>query len=358
MDKEMIYAPMIIPTLCRYNHFRRLIESLKKNSWAKYTEIYVGLDYPAKDEHWKGYKQICEYLSGDFSEFKSFYVNKREENYGVSNNTRALIYEIEKKHDTYIYSDDDLEYSPNFLEYMDKALIEFRDRDDIIAVTGYSYPLNWKLAQKDNAFLCNFICPSWGTGFWVKKIKRIRKKLENGILRDSVYRYINNRNIKNLTDRRLMDYYFGVLDEHNTLLYCASDVALSIFLGVENKYIIMPRVSKCRNHGFDGTGIYCQNVSSEKNHNKSRGYLFHRQEIDTNKTFPEIKLHNITSKANKRKMNRFDPANPKIILEIKVKIQLCKLFGLELFGESIPNILKAKYPFLSKIKHLFNKIFT
>lgn len=53
----MKYAPVIIPVLCRYKHFTKCIESLKNNGWAKYTDIYIGLDYPAKDSHVKGYKK-------------------------------------------------------------------------------------------------------------------------------------------------------------------------------------------------------------------------------------------------------------------------------------------------------------
>ena len=41
-------APVIIPTLCRYDHFKRLMESLNKCTWADKTDVYIGLDYPAK----------------------------------------------------------------------------------------------------------------------------------------------------------------------------------------------------------------------------------------------------------------------------------------------------------------------
>jgi len=42
MEKK-VYAPMLIPTLCRDQHFMRCIESLKKNTWAKYTMSILGL---------------------------------------------------------------------------------------------------------------------------------------------------------------------------------------------------------------------------------------------------------------------------------------------------------------------------
>ena len=56
----MKYAPILIPTLCRADKFRKCIESLKKNKWAKYTAVYIALDYPLNDTHWCGYNEICE----------------------------------------------------------------------------------------------------------------------------------------------------------------------------------------------------------------------------------------------------------------------------------------------------------
>ena len=58
MEKNMIYAPVLIPTLCRDEHFIRCIESLKRNAWAKYTDIYIALDFPCKESHWDGYNKI------------------------------------------------------------------------------------------------------------------------------------------------------------------------------------------------------------------------------------------------------------------------------------------------------------
>lgn len=51
------YTPIMIPTLCRYEHFRRCLESLQRRTHANETDVYVGLDYPAKESHWDGYKK-------------------------------------------------------------------------------------------------------------------------------------------------------------------------------------------------------------------------------------------------------------------------------------------------------------
>lgn len=52
---KKVYAPVLIPTLCRSEHFIRCIESLKRNTWAQYTDVFIGLDYPPSEKYFDGY---------------------------------------------------------------------------------------------------------------------------------------------------------------------------------------------------------------------------------------------------------------------------------------------------------------
>ena len=212
----MVYAPILIPTLCRDEHFIRCIESLKKNSWAEYTDVYVALDFPAKESHWDGYKKICTYLEGDFSEFSKFVVVKREENYGSFKNMISLREQILKKYDRYIRTDDDIEFSPNFLEYMDKCLEYYEDDENVIAVTGYSYPIEWNIAEGCNTMKSNFVCSTWGLGFWKKKFSLLEYKIvKEKYLRKIFDNVIRNGKIKQLTQARFLDYVNGCLNERS-----------------------------------------------------------------------------------------------------------------------------------------------
>lgn len=79
-------APVTIPTLCRYEHFKRCIESLSRCTLADKTEVYVALDYPAKESHWNGYNKIKDYLLShkeDNLGFKKLIVIQRSRNYGL-----------------------------------------------------------------------------------------------------------------------------------------------------------------------------------------------------------------------------------------------------------------------------------
>ena len=52
-NEQYIYAPVVIPTLCRYEHLKRCIDSLSNCTGADRTELYIGLDFPAEESHWE-----------------------------------------------------------------------------------------------------------------------------------------------------------------------------------------------------------------------------------------------------------------------------------------------------------------
>ena len=101
---------ILVPTLCRNKHLEKCLDSLKKNPWAKYVDVYVGLDYPAKDSHWPGYREILKLLDRDYSMFGSFHLYKRPTNFGEDKNFEALYQEAIRDHDQFILMEDDTEF--------------------------------------------------------------------------------------------------------------------------------------------------------------------------------------------------------------------------------------------------------
>ena len=53
MKSKSMY-PILIPTLDRYEHFKKCIESLAKNTHANKTELVIGLDYPPSEKYMDG----------------------------------------------------------------------------------------------------------------------------------------------------------------------------------------------------------------------------------------------------------------------------------------------------------------
>jgi len=328
----MIYAPVIIPTLCRYKHFVRCIESLKKNTWAKHTDVYIGLDYPAKESHWAGYNQIKKYLEHDFSEFKSFTVFERSKNHGAFQNIQKLIDYCEKRYDRYITLEDDTECSLNFLQYMDLMLEKYENDDSVIAISGYSAPIELSFAEGCNAIKQQLQANTWGTGRWKSKTKRIKKYLAKSELEKRYIKTYQSGRIFKMTDWAIMDYTNLVTQgvSWNSILKKISDVSLRIFLTVEDKYVIMPVVSKTRNLGFDGSGLYCQEISYSPNKRiTSENYDYSNQRIDESNDFVPMVDEGFDNEYNRSIYNQFDVVSKrKMDTIIKQAECYCKLSRL------------------------------
>ena len=330
----MKYAPIIIPTLCRYEHFVRLIESLRRNTWAKYTDIYVGVDYPPSEKYKDGYKKICEYLEGDFLEFASFHVFKHKENLGSFANSAFLRGIIFQKYDRFIRTDDDAEFSPNFIEYIDKCLMEYEKDPDVIAVTGYSYPIDWQVSKGASILKENFICPMWGIGFWKDKYIQIKQDIDDGCLKDSIPFVIKNSLRKQMLTTCECEYTDLCLSPifKDTLAAKMTDIATRMYMVIHDKYVIVPIVSKVRNWGFDGSGEYCANITTIKGSYNASNYPYNEQPIDESEDFdiiPDV-LNQIN--INRNLLDSFEAVSWKRLLKVRLKMLLYRILGKKIFN--------------------------
>ncbi len=250
---EKIYAPVKVTTLCRYEHFKRCIESLSRCTGANETELFVGLDYPAKEEHWPGYNKISSYVY-TIKGFKEVHVFRREVNYGPLKNSRDLSEIISKKFDRYIMTEDDNEFSPNFLEYMNGYLEKYKDDSNVVAVCGYYYPFEKakiKASYPFNAFPMKSY-NAWGAGGWFDKRKKISEFADNSKVRGYLQ---DSKLIKRFFKLKLHVNVHRMLQRYQT--GACGDLLMRSYVALNNCYCIFPRVSKVRNNGFDGSGLNC-----------------------------------------------------------------------------------------------------
>jgi len=244
------FAPVFIPTLCRFEHLKRCLLSLEKNSLAKETIVYIALDYPLKNEHWVGYEKIKEFLNQKFA-FKELIIIKREKNFGALINHEVAMEELYKQYDAIITSEDDNEFSPNFLEYMNACLEKYESDRSVIAIGGYSFPIKW--ITKDNNIVrhCPF-CTAWGMGVW--------KNRNEWMNVNSVQLFERIKHIKEafklfVRSPRIFVFSLQIIWKRETLKY---DIGWSCYMLLFEKYMIYPVISKTRNWGWDGSGINCK----------------------------------------------------------------------------------------------------
>ena len=279
----MIYAPVVIPTLNRYEHLKQCLESLSRCTWADKTEVYVALDYPPADKWDKyapGWEKNRDWLHslGDMG-FKKLHLIERKENYGIwtskLSNLDALVKDVEKEHPYYITSEDDNVFSPNFLEYMDKGIEKFKDDELVMALCGYSYPYSIKYGE--NSYIrqsVNF--SAWGC-------LTFRDHYPSPVN----YQYMRTFFSLKTCYRLYKDYgprklavYLRCCDKTPQQINMI-DINVSLLGSLLEKDFIMPTISLVRNIGADGSGV---NFTGNPNYDSVSAMLLH-QDIAKTSTF-------------------------------------------------------------------------
>lgn len=270
----MNYYPIVIPTLCRFEHFKRCIESLLKNTHVEKTELIVGLDYPAKEEHWDGYTKITNYIS-NINGFKKITVLKRESNYGANANSTDLANYASSKYEAYIFTEDDNEFSPCFLDFMNKALTIYKDEPQITSVCGYT-AFDYENIKKKGVIFTHDNC-GWGMGVWRNKDVDINNM--------EFHRQIWNSTCKYWTLYLKAPAIASMLAAMIQKQALWGDVMRTVKNIKNETFQVRPYTSMVRNWGYDGTGLHCT-VIDEK---------MEKQKILENTTFklcPEEEIKN------------------------------------------------------------------
>lgn len=250
----MNYAPVIIPTLNRYEHLKQCLESLERCSGAENTEVYIGLDFPPSEKYVEGWKKVDAYLceKEQKNNFQKLVVFRWETNCGIlsadSNAARLRDYVVAFS-DTYIYSEDDNVFSPSFLEYINKGLELYKDDDSVFAIVGYAHPYHFKHGD-NNHYRHNTDMSAWGYGIWERKSIKMTEYVNWG-------RFKKDFTIRNMLKfrhhgwLRLFDFIHYAYHKGYIVI---TDGVISAYMILQDKYVITPTISKVRNIGWDESG--------------------------------------------------------------------------------------------------------
>lgn len=252
-------APVIIPTLCRYEHFRECMESLGKCTGAGETEVFIGLDFPAKESHRPGYLRIREYLDNiaDNHPFKALHVFRHERNQGVILNIKFLKDKVMRDHEAFIFSEDDNVFAPTFLSFVNQALERFRDDRSVFAICGYSHPYSLKFAD-NNFYRQNVDFSAWGYAIWNDRWLEACANNRSGWWLPRMFNPLAWRRVARNGNNRLLEFIRRLL-----VVSPLNDNALSVYMALNGSDIIMPRMSMVRNMGWDGSGEHCEDTTGQ-----------------------------------------------------------------------------------------------
>ncbi|MCD6067577.1 MAG: glycosyltransferase family 2 protein [Bacteroidetes bacterium] len=241
-------APIILFVYNRPEHTLRTLESLEANSLSADSDLYIFADGPKRPED----KDLCEQIRRTREVIHSkkwcrnVHVTESTVNKGLSVSVVEGVSAVIGKQGTAIVLEDDHVTSPYFLQFMNDALLAYRDEQEVACISGYIYPVKGKLPE--TFFLKGADC--WGWATWKDRwdlyrsdgqqlLEELEKKELNPAFDfDNTYPYT----------QMLRDQIAGKNDSWAIRWYAAAFLA--------GKYCLYPGVSLVKNIGTDGSGIH------------------------------------------------------------------------------------------------------
>ncbi|HEV8644102.1 MAG TPA: glycosyltransferase [Burkholderiales bacterium] len=243
----MSFAPLALFAYNRPMHIRRTVESLLANETAAAADLYIFSDGPKSPAQEPAVAEVRRY-AGSVTGFRSVNVVERSGNLGLANSIIDGTTRLTKEFGRVIVLEDDLVVSPQFLEYMNRALERYQIDDSAMQVSGYMFPID--VVTETDAFFMPFTT-SWGWATWERAWRHFDPEMTrfDALVRD-----------RNLRDRFNLDGaydYFDMLERQRR--GSIDSWAIRWYLSVFNRggLTLYPARTLVRNIGFDGSGTHC-----------------------------------------------------------------------------------------------------
>lgn len=260
MENDFNYAPIFIATLNRAEHLERCLHSLALNTGVEKTDLFISVDYPPAEKYIDGYNRVRKYLetTSDLNAFHSVRLIYQKKNLGPSGNMRFLKNVVREVSDRYIFSEDDNEFSPNFLEYINKGLRLFENKENVIGINGIK-DAEWYTGGEN--ICASKLFPCYGMGSWFDKEKLFASILQETLLDPNNWSISKMISLYKRNQYLFALYVNGIICTNKGLFWesegvinmCDTTRAITMYLS--DFFCIVPQVSKSRNWGNDGSGV-------------------------------------------------------------------------------------------------------
>jgi hypothetical protein len=243
----MTWAPIVLFAYNRPWHTIQTLESLSKNHLASDSELIVYVDGPkpsASPEEIKNITKVREFVSRQ-RWCRKLTVHVAEQNLGLANSVISGVTETLRDFEQLIVIEDDMVFSPYFLQFMNDGLEKYRCTEEVISIHGYCVPI--QLSQPV-FFLRGADC--WGWATWRRGWELFNSDAEyllNEIRRRELqYNFDLNGNY---AYTKMLRYQTeGKVDSWAIRWHA------SAFLS--NRFTLYPSKSLVRNIGGDGSGVH------------------------------------------------------------------------------------------------------
>lgn len=289
-------APICLFTYNRLTETTETVEHLKNNYLASESELIIFSDGPKNDGDRQKILKVRDYIK-TISGFRSVSVYESIENNGLAKSIISGVTKVINQYGKVIVVEDDLVTTPNFLDYMNQALIFYEKDKNIQSISGYSLDIGSVEKDCDIYFHQRAFPWSWGT--WKNRwnIELFDKsKIKTTIMskKGLIVSFEKKCGVdmgKMLTDS---------IHNRNDSWY----VRWAFNQFINNRYSVYPLFSKIVNIGFGEDSTHCKWINSFVSRNDleyKRKFKFRKFSLPTNKLNNEfLKYFKMKHKINFR----------------------------------------------------------
>lgn len=251
-DSEL--APIVLFVYNRPRHTAKTLLYLSRNDLVDKSNLFIFADGPRVDADKAERAKIKETrdVCRSFKSAALVKIVESETNQGLAASITRGVGEIINRYGKIIVLEDDLELSPQFLNYMNKALNMYAENSKVFHISGYWYPeqINTKILEQSFFYRAT---SCWGWGTWKDRWRKL--ETDPKFLMQRVRRKIFGRyrfNIQGGYD------FFGHLEKNaeGTMNTWAIKWYASVF--INNGLCLHPKHSYVNNFGHDGSGTNCK----------------------------------------------------------------------------------------------------
>ncbi|MBI2791867.1 MAG: glycosyltransferase [Gammaproteobacteria bacterium] len=242
----MKYAPIALFAYNRLSHLQQTIESLKQNSIAEHSELFIFSDGAKNTDADEKVQKVRDWLK-TITGFKRITIVERQINYGLAKSIIQGVTTLTSQFGKVIVIEDDLIVSPYFLQFMNDGLDFYEHTEIVASIHGYTPALKGQIPQ--TYFLRGADCWGWATWKRAWKIfepdgnKLLLQLKENNLMKEFDFDY-SQPNIQMLKDQ--------IIGKNNSW---AIRWHASAF--INNMLTLYPGRSLVNNIGLDNSGEHC-----------------------------------------------------------------------------------------------------
>ena len=175
-NSEINRIPVVIFAYKRKKHLENLISSLLRNEESSECHLIVYIDGPKDPSELPLVNEVRTYAK-NIHGFKKVKIIEQQQNMGLARSIIDGVSEVFQDFESAIFLEDDLRVSRNFLKFIFNSLRHYQNYSNVVAVSGYSYPLIPRINKP--YFLLG--AETWSFATWKEKWQRVDFDIDNHV---------------------------------------------------------------------------------------------------------------------------------------------------------------------------------